>query len=125
VRSSRKAKETRIDDVAKGALLLFEVIVAARSRSAVRDHLRMADYAAGIFRAVGWRLLEAESLEYAGPANKAAEIYASVGIVLEVKRLRAGLFLRKDDSNRQLTRRQRDVCTFARRCMSNHAISNN
>jgi DNA-binding CsgD family transcriptional regulator len=119
----RTSRSTRLDEVAQAALLLFDVIVAARSGLRGLRYRQMAARAAGIFETVRWRLLQAEALEYAGSARSAAAIYKSAGAATDLRRLGIRYNRKGDDESRPLTTRQRAICNLALRGNSNRDIS--
>jgi DNA-binding CsgD family transcriptional regulator len=119
----RTSRSTRLDEVAKAGLLLFDVIVAARSGLRGLRYRQMAARAAGVFETVRWRLLQAEALEYAGNAASAAAIYKSAGAATDLRRLGIRYNRKGDDECRPLTARQRAICNLALRGNSNRDIS--
>jgi DNA-binding CsgD family transcriptional regulator len=119
----RTSRSTRFDEVAQSALLLLDVIVAARSGLRGQQYRQMAGRAAEIFETVRWRLLRAEALEYAGNARSAAAIYKSAGATTDLLRLGIRSSPKGDDESRPLTVRQRAICILALRGNSNRDIS--
>jgi DNA-binding CsgD family transcriptional regulator/tetratricopeptide (TPR) repeat protein len=115
--------ERRRDGTARAALLLFDAIVAARSGNQSPRQKAKAASAADEFRRAGWRLHEADALEYAGKTAAAAEIYREVGAYSELRRLRIPTKRPRPGKTLQLTRRQREICGLASEGVSNAAIA--
>jgi DNA-binding CsgD family transcriptional regulator len=114
----------RKDHLARATLLLFDAIVAARSgQTAAPRHARNAALAAEEFRRAGWRLHEAEALEYAGRPRQAAEVYREVGAYSELRRLRVTTRRPRSTGKRGLTARQRQVCRLVSGGASNAAVA--
>ena len=112
----------RGDRVMAATAELVDAIAADRSgdRRAAREH---GERAAGAFRAIGWPLLEARSLEAAGQSADALAIFQACGSVRDVRRLERHESVQPSASAKPLlTARERAVAELITRGLTNRAI---
>jgi DNA-binding CsgD family transcriptional regulator len=111
------------DVVARGALALFDALVARRTNAA-RPARKAGLAAAEIYNAIAWRWVEALALETAGESAAAASLYAACGAIRDAERISGRTRkARRAAFGSALTPREEQIATFVTQGLTNREIA--
>jgi DNA-binding NarL/FixJ family response regulator len=111
------------DIVARGALALFDALVARRTNAA-RPARKAGLAAAQIYKAIAWPWVEALALETAGESAAAASLYAACGAVRDAERTSGRTRkARRAAFGSALTPREEQIATFVMQGLTNREIA--